>query len=34
MTVATKTLLEALIRHGKGVLDAFEKWVKGQESKA
>lgn len=30
MSLATKTLLEALIRHGKGMLDACDKWVKAQ----
>ena len=30
MTPATKTLLEALIRFGKGMLDACDKWVKTQ----
>lgn len=32
MTVATRTLLEALIRLGKGALAECEKWVKAQES--
>jgi len=30
MSTATRLLLEALIRHAKGILDAFEKWVKVQ----
>jgi hypothetical protein len=30
MTPATKILLECLIRHGRGVLDACDKWVKAQ----
>lgn len=32
MTPATKTLLEALIRLGKGALDACDKWVKAAAS--
>jgi len=30
MTAPTRTLLDALIRLGKGMLDACDKWVKAQ----
>lgn len=30
MTPSTRTLVEALIRLGKGALDACDKWVKAQ----
>lgn len=30
MTIATRTLVESLIRLGKGMLDACDKWVKAQ----
>lgn len=32
MTVATRTLFESLIRLGKGMLDACDKWVKAQNA--
>ncbi len=31
MSPSTRVLYEALIRLGKGMLDACEKWVKSQE---
>lgn len=33
MTPATRILCEALIRLGKGALDACDKWVKAQDEK-
>ena len=32
MTAATKLLIETALRHVKGMIEAFERWVKGQET--
>jgi hypothetical protein len=32
MTTATRIFIEALIRHGKGVIAETEKWLKSQET--
>jgi len=32
VTIATRTLNEVLIRLAKGMVDAWEKWLKAQES--
>lgn len=33
MSPATRTLIEALIRHGKGIIAEAEKWLKAQDEK-